>query len=352
MRCSQFVLILALIAAARAQDQSNRIFETFTGRFHCNGQWTDFHFKVMPGTDLLGMNDPDEPVTAVVNFYFRRSLSHVDAASYVLKGPYDRKTGRFHLEPWRWSGSHPDALEMIGMEGTFETGSRKMNAKMLSGKCDAVEMVPPGEKLAELPAGSSALSTAVLPPSKGRPEMKTVPTNVTNAFDINSADPAFEYWVAAWSEPPGVVHEGSPIDESVAQLLKDKFMCSESERVTWGAGGTKGSAPGRVSVREEYVIECLGDCKGVWYQPNVGGFITHYGLSTPLPRMQIKGVWLGGTAFRWSFLRKSSTQPPPEIYIHRWMPLTGKGPFDGSPEYMKQRQAAAPPCRAPRSGSR
>jgi len=352
MRCLQFLLGLCLIVPVSAQDLSNRFFATFNGRFHCDGQWTDFQFTVHPGTDLLGVNDPSEPVTGVLQFYFRRSLTQMDGATYVMRGPYDAKAGHFRLEPQRWSSrSHPDAFEMIGVEGTFDGASRKINAKMLSGKCDVVEIAAPGEKLAPLEAGASALTPAKLPDSKGRPEKKTVATNVTNTYLITAIDPAFEYWVASWSEPPGVVHRGTPIDEAVAQMLNDKFACSESERVTWDAGGMKGSAAGRVSVRERYVIECLGNCRDVWYQPNVGGFITHFGLSMPLPMMEIKGVRLGGEGFRWMFVRKSNT-PPPEIYIHRWEPLTGKGPFDGSPEYIKQRQAAAPSCRAPRSGNR
>ena len=344
----EILLGLCLTFSASAQDPSNRFFTTFNGRFHCNGQWTDFQFTAHPGTDLLGVTDPSEPVTVALQFYFRRSLTQMDGASYVMRGPFDAKTGHFRLEPQRWSSrTHPDSFEMIGMEGTFDAATRKINAKMLSGKCDAVEIAAPGEKLAPLEAGASALTAAKLPDSKGRPELKTVASNVTNTFELTASTPAFEYWVASWSEPPGVVHQGTPIDEAVAQMLKDKYACSESERVTWEPGGMKGSAPGRVTVTERYVIECLGNCKDVWYQPNIGGFITHSGLTMPLPTLQIKGITFGGSSFRWFFLRKSNTQPPPQIYIHRWEPLTGKGPFDGSPEYIKQRQAEAPSCRAP-----
>jgi len=100
------------------------------------------------------------------------------------------------------------------------------------------------------------------------------------------------------------------------------------------------------------VLECQGNCKGVRYQPLVGATITYMGLSTPLPTVMIKAVNLGGPQFRWTFERQNNPQPPPDIYIHRWKPLTGSGPFDGTPEEIKRAQAAAPPCRAPIRGNR
>ena len=190
----EILLGLCLTFSASAQDPSNRFFTTFNGRFHCNGQWTDFQFTAHPGTDLLGVTDASEPVTVALQFYFRRSLTQMDGASYVMRGPFDAKTGHFRLEPQRWSSrTHPDSFEMIGMEGTFDAATRKINAKMLSGKCDAVEIAAPGEKLAPLEAGASALTAAKLPDSKGRPELKTVASNVTNTFELTASTPAFEY---------------------------------------------------------------------------------------------------------------------------------------------------------------
>jgi hypothetical protein len=145
------------------------------------------------------------------------------------------------------------------------------------------------------------------------------------------------------------LHDGEPIDESVEGMKEEKFACVGSQHVTWDAGGLKGTAPDRVTITERYVVECVGDCKGVFYRPYAGAQVTHFGLTQPLPTMQIKSVFLGGTTFRWNFSRTNKSQPPPEIYIHRWTPLAGFGPFDAGPAEVARRQAAAPPCRAPKT---
>jgi hypothetical protein len=175
---------------------------------------------------------------------------------------------------------------------------------------------------------------------------------MNNFFDPSGSPPGLEYVVQSWYDPPGTRRQGSPIDESVSQFLKDKYACAGSAHVAWDATGKKGAANDAVSVREYYVVECQGNCKGVRYQPLVGATITYMGLSMPLPTVMIKAVNLGGLRFRWTFERQNNTQPPPEIYIHRWKPLTGAGPFDGTPEEIKRAQEAAPPCRAPNRGDR
>lgn len=289
------------------------------------------------------MVDDDAGVTAAITFYFYRSVTSLDGATYKLAGRYDAKTGRFHLEPTEWYGPHPAVFQMIGIEGTFDAETRKMTAKMLSDKCDAVEVVGPGGKLAPLP--SQPPPTAAADPA--RPERRVTPSDVTNYLDVAAYSPDFEYWVTAWSDPPGTVHEGEPIDEAVARMKKEKFACEGSQRVSWDASGTKGTAPDRVGVTDRYVIECLGDCKGVFYRPWVGTRVVHFGLSAPLPMMEIKSVSFGGTNFRWNFSRNKNTQPPPEIYVHQWTPLTGMGPFDPVPAEVERRIASAPPCRAP-----
>jgi hypothetical protein len=145
-------LALAAVMPASAQDHSYRIFETFTGRFHCSGQWRDFQLHMAPVSGPLGIVDDDAALTAAITFYFYRSVTSLDGATYKLAGRRDTKTGRFHLEPKEWYGPHPTVFEMIGIEGTFDAETRKMTAKMLSDKCDAVEVVGPGGKLAPLPA--------------------------------------------------------------------------------------------------------------------------------------------------------------------------------------------------------
>lgn len=344
-------LLFLLIEPVSAQGHSDRIFENFHGRFHCNGQWTEFNLKMSPVSGLLGIVDDDNPsISAGLSFLYHRSITSVDGASYKLQGTHDPKTGRFHLEPKEWYGPHPAVFEMYGIEGTFDAETQKMTVKMLSPKCDAVEMVPPGVQLTPLPDQNLPPNPATAPDNK-RPERRLAPSNVTNYLDPAAYSPDFEYWVTAWSDPPGTVHEGEPIDESVAEMKKEKFACVGSHRVAWDASGTKGTAPDAVTITERYVVECVGNCKGVFYRPFVGANVTHFGLSAPLPTMQIKSVGFGGTTFRWNFSRTNTTQPPPEIYVHRWTPLAGFGPFDAVPAEVARRQAEAPPCRAPKTGN-
>jgi len=182
--------------------------------------------------------------------------------------------------------------------------------------------------------------------------MLLAPTNVTNYLDVSANSPDFEYLVTAWYDPPDTLRDAEPIDESVAGMKKEKFACVGSQHVTWDASGLKGTAPDQVTLAERYVIECVGDCKGVFYRPYAGAQVIHFGLTQPLPTMQIKSVFLGGTAFRWKFARTGNSQPPPEIYVHHWKPLTGAGPFDGRPADIARQQAEAPPCKAPQANKR
>jgi hypothetical protein len=346
-------LVLGLFIPSAAQGQQpNRFFQTFNGRVRCNGQWYDFQVGVAPGVSLLGIVDPDEDVAGSITFYFRRSATSLDGATFTIKGPYDQKTGAFRLEPKEWVGPRPPAVfDMFGLEGRFDFATETPSAKILgNSKCDAVELAGARKSLPPLPA-QQPVQVAAGPDPK-RPERRLSPSNVTNYLDVAAYSSDFEYWVTAWSEPPGTIHEAEPIDESIARMKADRFMCGGSQRVTWETGGMKGTAPDRVGITERFVIECVGDCKGVFYRPYIGANVTHFGLSAPLPTMQIKSIWAGGQSFRWNFSRTANTQPPPEVYVHRWIPLAGFGPFDSGPEEVARRQAAAPPCKAPKPNRR
>jgi hypothetical protein len=274
------------------------------------------------------------------------SFNGIETTGYRLKGTYDEKTGRFHFEPEPWVSHHPAVYEALGIEGTFDAQTRKITARMLSGKCDNVEMVRRGEKLPPLP---DQPPTPVAPRDPRRPETLPGATNVTNYLDPASYSPNFEYLVPAWYDPPGTVHDGEPIDEVADLMKKEKFLCVGSGRVTWDSGGTQGTAPGRQDgLIGRSVIECNGDCKGVSYIPVVASAV-HYGMTWPLPTMQIKGRVGGTLNFQWKFSRTNRSQPPPEIYIHQWTPLVGFGPFDPGPAEIARRMAAAPPCKAPRN---
>jgi len=343
-------LVLALLILPAAEAQPQRFYQTFNGRFRCSGQWYDFQLGVSPGVGLLGVTDPDEGVAGSIQFYFKRSLNSLDGATFTFKGPYDQKTGAFRLEPKEWSGPRPPAVfDMFGLEGKFEFATETPTARIFgNSKCDAVELAAARKALPPLPVQQPAVAAGG-GVDNNRPERRIAASNVTNYLDVAANSPDFEYLVTAWLEPPGTIHEAEPIDEVNTQLKQAKFACVGTNRVTWDASGAKGTAPDQLGMTERYVVECTGDCKGLFYRPYIGANVTHFGLSAPLPAMQIKNVRFGTMNFRWNFSRTGKTQPAPNVYIHRWTPLVGFGPFDPVPAEIDRRQAAAPPCKAPKS---
>ncbi|HEY4089571.1 MAG TPA: hypothetical protein VGM43_26775 [Bryobacteraceae bacterium] len=343
MRCAVLLFTAALLPAF-AQNNRTITSQRFTGRYRCSGIWRDFDFAAFPVMGLLGVEDPDAGVTASINMSFH-SINGVETTGYRLKGTYDEKTGRFHFEPEPWVSHHPAVYQALGIEGTFDSQSGKITAKMLNESCDAVDMVTRGEKLPPLP---NQPPTLIAPRDPKRPETLPGATNVTNYLDPASYSPSFEYLVPAWYDPPGTVHDGEPIDEVAGLMKKEKFLCVGSARVTWNSSGTQGAASGRQDgVAGRSVIECVGDCKGLFYIPVVASAI-HFGMSRPLPTMQIKGSLGGPLNFQWKFSRTDQSQPPPEVYVHQWIPLVGFGPFDPGQAEIDRRMAAAPSCRAPR----
>lgn len=338
------VLLLSIgLAPAVAQNQPNLTSQRFTGRYHCGGAWRNFDFFASPGMGLLGVPDPDEGVTANINVSFH-SANGIETSGYRLKGTYDEKSGRFHFEPEPWVSHHPAVYEALGIEGTFDASTGKITARMLNDKCDKVDLVTRGEKLPPLPDQPPQL---VAPVDRKRPETLPGPTNVTNYLDPASFSADFEFLIPAWYDPPGTVHDGDPIDEVAEQMKKEKFACVGSSRVTWDSNGTHGTATGQQDgLAGRSVIECIGDCKGLFYTPGVASAV-HFGMTKPLPTMQIRGRVGGVLNFPWKFSRTNKSQPPPEVYVHQWTPLVGFGPFDPGPAEIARRMAAAPPCKAP-----
>src|SRR5580704_13377704 len=149
MRYAAFLLSIALLPAFGQNDRS-LISERFNGRYRCGGAWRNFEFFATPVMGLLGVADPDEGVTASINMSFH-SFNGIETTGYRLKGTYDQKTGRFHFEPEPWVSHHPAVYEALGIEGMFDARTGKITARMLNDKCDAVDLVPRGEKLPALP---------------------------------------------------------------------------------------------------------------------------------------------------------------------------------------------------------
>ena len=104
--------------------------------------------------------------------------------------------------------------------------------------------------------------------------MRVMPSNITNDLLPNPSKPLFEYLVTRSYDPPATMHYGDPIDEENAAFSKENWVCADTVPVAWDAGGVKGTGRSHVGVTERYVLECIGDRKGLFYQPTVSATVT------------------------------------------------------------------------------
>ena len=291
LRIVPFVLCLMMapVGVASAADISGK----YVGRYQC-GQWNTLELQIS--------ESGNGSISGVFTFSLQ-AFGQSGTASYSMIGKYDAATGRFQLAPEKWVSGRPRNVTMVGLQGTFDLATRRLRGKVDDFNCTSFEVAPPGVALTALPPPPAA----PLPP-----ERRPFPSSVTDLKDT------FEYWDSAMSDAPGSVRESEPIDDVIDWLRKEKFSCMTTNRVRWDSTGLKGSVPDVVQRRERFVIECDGNCKGLRYFPYVGADVLHFGATQPVPVLEIRNVWLGELRFRWDFTRESSTQPPPDIYIHRW----------------------------------
>jgi hypothetical protein len=290
------VLALVTIEGAEAAD----IAGSYSGRYRCR-QWNTVDLKIeeQGGGRISGL------------FAFRTPNG---SGAYSMTGQYDDASGRFQLVPQRWVGTPPPNFGMVGMTGRFDPATKRLSGKMDNLFCFQFELAGEGG--------------APLPP---------LPAVASPALQEHATNPALgiEYWDATMSAAPGTPRESEPIDDVIDWLRKEKYSCLGSQQVRWDASGTRGTAGGSVDTRARFVIECNGDCRGLRYVPGTQAQIYHFDRTRPVPVMQMKGLWFGGTVIRWTFTRPPGGKPP-EVYIHEWS-ATG---FDSGPG-----------CKAPKSGA-
>jgi hypothetical protein len=261
----------------------------YTGRYHCQ-QWRPVELEIN--------EQGGGRITGVFTFQ-----GYGGSWSYSMVGSYDAASGHVQLGPDRWTGRRPNGVTMVGLDGRLDPTTRRLSGKVTDFNCAGFEVVPPGTALTALPA-----PPAPPPP----PELRSTPTEVTGL------NVSFEYRDSAMSDAPDTVRESEPIDDVIDWLRKQGFSCVDTGHVSWDPSGTKGSAFDVLTRRERYVIECNGNCRGVRYVPYANAQILHFGTSMPVPTIEMKNVWLGEVKFNWLITRDNASQPPPDIYIHRW----------------------------------
>lgn len=296
MRRPASLMRIALAAAlVFAGSATAGISGKYVGRYQC-GQWNPLELQVdeQGGGRLVGV------------FTFQlRAPGQSGNASYSMTGHYDAASGRFELMPDRWIGRRPIGVNMVGLQGTVDAAAHRLAGKVSSFNCGEFEVAPPGMALSQ-------------PTSPTQPAANLPPEHRPAPGDVTGLASSFEYWDAAMADAPGTVRESEPIDDVIDWLRKSGFSCMDSTHVSWDPRGATGSASDVVQVRERYVVECNGNCRGVRYLPAVSAQIVHFGASQPVPVLELKSPWLGGSKFQWNFTRDDPSQPPPDVYIHRW----------------------------------
>jgi hypothetical protein len=289
------LLVLSAVEGAEAGD----IAGSYSGRYRCR-EWNTLDLRIEDGGGGR--------ISAVFAF-----KAPGGSGAYSMTGQYDERAGRFQLVPQRWLGTPPPGFNMVGMTGRFDPVTKRLSGKIDTLFCFQFELAGEGgAPLPPLPATAAANREHATNPAQG-----------------------IEYWDAGMSAATGPARESEPIDDVIDWLRKEKYSCLGSARVRWDATGAKGVAGGSVDTRARFVIECDGDCRGMRYTPSTQAQIYHFDRTRPVPVMQMKGLWSGGTAIKWVFTRPEGGTPP-DVYIHQWS-ATG---FDSGPG-----------CKAPKSGS-
>jgi len=302
---SAYWLLTVFLAAGQAGAVG--IAGSYSGRYQCR-EWR--------AIDLVITDQGSGLISAVFTFPLETGAG---SASYSMSGHYDERNGTFQLNPQSWLGRRPPGYNMIGMQGRFDPNSRMLTGKIDNLFCGIFQLAGAGgTPLPQLPPGSP-----VAPAQGGSPALRSDPVEA-----------GIEYWQAP--EDKATPRESEPIDDVIDWLRKEKYSCVGSQHLSWDASGTKGTALDRVNTRARYVIECDGNCRGLRYIVATEAQVQNFGHSKPIPVIQMKGLWFGGTQIRWVFTRPAGDRPP-EIYVHQWSDTT----FDSGPG-----------CKAPKTNNK
>ena len=292
----RLVTILWLVAAAAGVSQAHAagIGGTYSGRYQC-GDWNT--------VDLVISEEGAGKISAVFTFPLQQGGG---TGSFSMTGQYDERAGTFLLMPQRWVRRPQAGYSMVGMEGRYDPATKWLTGKIGNFNCRAFELAGAGgTPLAALPSGS-----AVTPGQVVNPAVRVAP-----------AVQGVEYWDASMAQDGSgkrVLREAEPIDDVIDWLKNSKYSCVGSQRVSWNEDGTKATARDRIDMRETYVIECDGDCRGLRYVAMTDASIYHYGRARPVPVLQMKSNRASGTILQWVFTREPGGGQPPELYVHHW----------------------------------
>lgn len=88
--------------------------------------------------------------------FYLPPTSHDRAFSYSLHGTWDAATGKFRLAPVKWETAPPPGYSMVGVDGTFNSGSGQVSGKVISGSCFGFQATRDQSESAGMNRGSAA----------------------------------------------------------------------------------------------------------------------------------------------------------------------------------------------------
>jgi hypothetical protein len=271
-----FALLLMSLVPGRALAPG--IGGHYSGRYLCN-TWNS--------VDLQIAEEGGGKISGVFKFPVIQGGGN---GAYAMIGQYNERSGQFLLQPQKWIGAPPRGYSMVGMVGRFDAATRRLTGKIDTLFCGVFELA--GDGGVPLPAGPPPMA----------------PTQ--HDYATNPVQNGLEYWDNTMTAPAGAPRESEPIDEVIDWMRAQKYSCLASYPVSWDANGTKGSANSKLSTRARFVVQCEGDCRGLRYAPYTTAQVYQFGRTKPMPVMEMKSNWFGGTPVQWVLTRPSGGKPP------------------------------------------
>ena len=230
IRCLPFLcMLMASGAAAQSMDGD------YSGRYLCAGRWNTVELQITASGN--------GQISGVFTAPTRDARGNTSKSSYALRGRYDETSGRFRLDPQAWIGRAPAGYIMVGLEGTFNPRTLKLNGRITNPACGAFDLAMNG-------AAGSAPSRPPQAPPQSPPAARSPianPAQNENPFSLpperrpfptDAAGESFEYLDAAMSDAKGAARESEPIDDVNEWLKNEKFFmpCDHPCSVEWSEG--------------------------------------------------------------------------------------------------------------------
>ena len=200
-----------------------------------------------------------------------------------------------------------------------------LNREVATAKVELAKLWPREEKeiLATLVAGQQALAQV-------NPEGARIATIVNAEAGVEGSQSGgvptkndYVYVDAVIAKGGNGNLETLPVEQVFQWLFDAKFKCLSTTHVVWR--GLEGSAAAVQFGTKRFVIDCRGNCRGLRYRVNgrTDAQWWHYGLSQPVPVVNLKSNDLSTNNFSWIFKRDSSTDQAPVVRIHAWSSIVG-----------------------------